>query len=291
MTHPAFSEWLPSRRRLVDEALDRYLPAAATRPAGLHEAMRYSVLAGGKRLRPILVLAACEACGGDAQAALRPALALELFHTYTLIHDDLPCMDDDDLRRGRPTCHVKFGEATALLAGDALLTLAFEWMADGPAPRECVLELARAGGSTGVVGGQVGDLAAESVTPDLATLEWIHRHKTAKLLEASVVVGARCAGAAEPLVDALRRHATATGLAFQIVDDILDETSTTGRLGKPVGSDRDSDKMTYVKLMGVDRSRREAARLLDEALSALHAFPDGAPRLAELARYVVEREN
>ena len=286
---PCFPEWLEARRQWVDDALDRHLPASDTRPAVLHEAMRYSVMAGGKRLRPILALAACEACGGDAEAATLPALALELFHTYTLIHDDLPCMDDDALRRGRPTCHIRFGEATALLAGDALLTLAFEWMALGPAPRECVLELARAGGAIGVVGGQVEDLAAESATPDRTALEWIHLHKTAKLLEASVVVGARCAGAPEPQVDALRRYATGTGLAFQIIDDILDETSTTEQLGKPVGSDRAADKMTYVKLMGVATARAEAEGHLRDALEALRTLPGGAPRLAGLARFIVER--
>lgn len=267
-----FPALFDSRRRQVDAWLDAFLPPASTRPAVLHEAMRYSVMAGGKRLRPILALTAAEAFGGDAGAVARAACALELFHTYTLIHDDLPCMDDDDLRRGLPTCHVKFGEANALLAGDALLTLAFEWMAASPRPAECVLELARCGGSGGVVGGQVEDLAAESLTPDEATLRYIHLNKTAKLLRASLRVGGLCAGATSAELDALGRFGDALGLAFQIVDDILDETSTTEELGKPVGSDRANAKMTYVRLRGLEGARAEADRLHAEALRELDAL-------------------
>ena len=280
-----YQEYLARVNRALETACDAFLPEESE----VCRAARYSLLGGGKRIRAVLVLAVCDMLNGDAAAAEQFAAAVEMLHCYSLIHDDLPCMDDDDLRRGRPTCHIRFGEANALLAGDALLTLAFEWMALGPAPRECVLELARAGGAIGVVGGQVEDLAAESVAPDRAALEWIHLHKTAKLLEASVVVGARCAGAPRPQVDALRRYATGTGLAFQIIDDILDETATTEQLGKPAGSDRAADKMTYVKLMGVEASRAEAERHLRDALEALRALPGGAPRLAGLARFIVER--
>lgn len=267
------------RRGQVEAWLDLWLPPAETRPSVLHRAMRHSVLAGGKRLRPILALATAEALGGDPALAGRPACAIELFHTYTLVHDDLPCMDDDDLRRGVPTCHVVFGEANALLAGDALLTLAFEWLASGPNPAACVRELAVCGGSLGVVGGQVEDLAAEGKPADAATLAFIHSGKTAQLLRASLRIGGLCTGASPDELNRLGRFGDLLGLAFQIVDDILDETSTDAELGKPVGSDRENDKMTYVTLHGLAGAHAEAERLTAEALSTLDAMPRGDWRL------------
>jgi geranylgeranyl diphosphate synthase type II len=286
--------YLATRRGMVDAALETRMPADATRPAVLHQAMRYSVMAGGKRLRPILCMAACEAAGGPAEAALLPGLATEILHTYTLIHDDLPCMDDDDLRRGHPTCHVKFGEANALLAGDALLTLAFEWLAEAGtpapyAPTQLALELARAAGSQGVIGGQVEDLAAEGCPPDADQLDYIHRHKTAALIRAAVRMGALCAGATAPQLDALSRYGDAIGLAFQIADDILNATSTAAELGKPVGSDQDRQKLTYVAVHGLDQSRIRATALMRIAIAALEPLPGDTAPLRALAEHTVRR--
>jgi geranylgeranyl diphosphate synthase type II len=286
--------YLAARRDAVDAALGARLPADATRPAVLHQAMRYSVMAGGKRLRPILCMAACEAVGGPAEAALLPGLATEILHTYTLIHDDLPCMDDDDLRRGKPTCHVKFGEANALLAGDALLTLAFEWLAEAGtpqpyAPTQLALELARAAGSQGVIGGQVEDLAAEGRPADAELLDYIHRHKTAALIRASVRMGAMCGGATPAQLDALTRYGDAGGLAFQIADDILNATSTAEQLGKPVGSDQEHHKLTYVAVHGLDRSRARAETLVREAIAAIEHLPGDTAPLCALAEHTVRR--
>jgi geranylgeranyl diphosphate synthase type II len=290
MTDP--SPRLQRLRAEIQSTLAEDLPPEDTRPIVLHQAMRYSVLAGGKRLRPLLALAVVDALGGDPAAARRSAAALELFHTYTLIHDDLPCMDDDDLRRGLPTCHVKFGEANALLAGDALLTLAFAWLAEGPAGADGVRELAQAGGSQGVVGGQVEDLAAEGRAADAETLAWIHRHKTAALIRAALRLGGRLAGLAEPVIDRLGRIGDLAGLAFQIVDDLLDETSTDAELGKPVGSDRANAKMTYVTLHGLEGARREANHLAAEARAELADLPTGDwSVLEELLRGMVERRS
>ena len=267
------------RRRQVDSWLGLWLPPSETRPSVLHRAMRHSVLAGGKRLRPILALATAEALGGSPGTAARSACAIELFHTYTLVHDDLPCMDDDDLRRGVPTCHVVFGEANALLAGDALLTLAFEWLAGGPNAAACVLELATCGGSQGVVGGQVEDLAAEGKPADADTLAYIHSGKTARLLRAALRIGGLCGGASPDELERLGRFGDHLGLAFQIVDDILDETSTNAELGKPVGSDRANAKMTYVTLHGLEGANAEAERLTAAALAELDGMPRGDWRL------------
>ena len=286
--------YLRERAAAVDALLDRSLPPATARPAALHEAMRHAVLAGGKRLRPILCVAAGEACGGDAACALQAGAAIELLHTYTLVHDDLPAMDDDDLRRGRPTVHVAFGEANAILAGDALLTLAFEWLAAMPAPglpAQLVLELARAGGHAGVIAGQVEDLAAEGQPPDAERLRYIHAHKTGDLLVAAVRMGGLCAGAGAGDLDRLTRYGQAAGLAFQVADDILNATSTAEKLGKAAGSDATRGKMTYVALHGVERARAEAHRLVDEAVACLAGLPGDAAPLAALARHVVEREN
>ena len=288
-------QYLAEKTTLVNKALARALPAANTRPAVLHRAMRYSVMAGGKRLRPILCLAAAEAVGGQAQKALRPALALELLHTYTLIHDDLPCMDDDVLRRGEPTCHVAFGEANALLAGDALLTLAFEWLAGtippAPyAPNRLILELARAAGSQGVVGGQVEDLFSEGKKPSRAAVNYIHLHKTADLIGAAVLIGGICGGASRSELKALAQYGEKAGLAFQITDDILNETSSCQKLGKAAGSDRARGKMTYPAVYGLDTSRKMARRLAGDAVRALRPLSGKSEALAALVDFIVTRK-
>jgi geranylgeranyl diphosphate synthase type II len=286
--------YLSSRRDLVEAGLRRHLPPENTRPAVLHQAMRYPVMAGGKRLRPILCMAACEAAGGPPEAALLPGLAIEILHTYTLVHDDLPCMDDDALRRGQPTAHVVFGEANALLAGDALLTLAFEWLAGVAAPPpyppgQIALELAQAAGSQGVIGGQIEDLAAEGQAPDAGRLDYIHRHKTGVLIRAAVRMGGICAAASPKTLDALTRYGDSAGLAFQIADDILNVTSTPEQLGKPVGSDAELEKLTYVAVHGMEKSRSKAEALIQEAISAIRDVPGDPQPLIALAEYTVRR--
>ncbi len=292
----ALDAYLQERGRRVDAYLDQQLPPASARPAALHQAMRHAVLAGGKRLRPILCLAAAAACGGREDDALRPGAAIELLHTYTLVHDDLPAMDDDDLRRGRPTVHVVYGEANAILAGDALLTLAFEWLADCPAPPPAaptalIRELARAAGHAGVIAGQVEDIAGEGQPLDADRLRYIHTHKTGDLLVAALRLGARTAGAAEAQVDQLTRYGQAVGLAFQIADDVLNATSTAEQLGKAVGTDAARGKMTYVALHGIEPARAEARRLVEEAVAALPGLPGPTEPLAALARHIVERRS
>lgn len=289
--------YLDARCRLVDEALDAYLPTARTRPATIHQAMRYSLLAGGKRLRPIVCLAAAEACGGTVEAALPPAAAVECLHTYTLVHDDLPCMDDDDLRRGLPTCHVKFGEGIAVLAGDALLTLAFEILAQTPPSKrygvaDYVVELALASGSRHLIGGQVLDLEGEGkeVSPSPAQLRYIHESKTAALLTASIRLGAMTASATPAKLEALSIYGRSLGLAFQILDDILDVTSTPEKLGKSVGKDEATAKSTYPALFGLERSRREAAKLTRRAHEALKPFGKKGTRLHEIADFLLDRD-
>ncbi|HYE04769.1 MAG TPA: farnesyl diphosphate synthase [Planctomycetota bacterium] len=283
--------------RLSDAALARALPPADAEPARLHAAMRYTVFAGGKRVRPALALAACRACGG-ADDAVAPALAaLELLHTYTLVHDDLPAMDDDDLRRGRPTCHKAFDEATAILAGDALQCLAFETVAALGA--EAVVRLARASGSLGVIGGQQDDLDAENAprgandparrAAEGARLERIHRRKTAALIAVSCELGAIAARAPGGERARLCAFGEAVGLAFQIADDVLDATATAAELGKTPGKDAAQGKLTYVAVYGLEAARREAARLAAEAQAALGPFGAAAAPLAALARFIVER--
>lgn len=286
--------YLEERRQKVEAGLSQYLPPANTRPAVLHEAMHYAVLAGGKRLRPILCMAACEAAGGNPDNALLPGLAVEILHTYTLIHDDLPCMDNDDLRRGRPTTHIRFGEANALLAGDALLTLAFEWTARVPAPHpyppgQIALELAIGAGSQGVIGGQVEDLAAEGKPVNANLVDYIHSHKTAALIRAATRMGAICAGATPPQLEALSRYGKCIGLAFQIADDILNVTSTPEQLGKPVGNDAALKKLTYVSVHGLDASRDKAHALIEEAVAGLRILPGDSQPLAELALFTANR--
>jgi farnesyl diphosphate synthase len=289
--------WSEPHLARVEAALSRWVGVQA--PVQLGDAMRYAVLDGGKRLRPLLVLAASEAVAGNAEAALRAACSVELIHAYSLVHDDLPCMDNDVLRRGKPTVHVKFGEADALLAGDALQALAFELLTpddDGVAPavqaRLCRL-LARAAGSEGMAGGQAIDLASVGLALDEARLREMHRMKTGALLQGSVEMGAACAPRVEPLaLDGLRAYGGAMGLAFQVVDDILDVTADSATLGKTAGKDAAADKPTYVSLLGLDGARAEARRLLGEALAALgqSGLADTAA-LHALARMVVERDS
>jgi geranylgeranyl diphosphate synthase type II len=270
------SEYLSNQRRLVDEALGRALPAESVRPQLLHCAMRYSIFSGGKRLRPILALAAADAVGCAADV-MTVACAVEVLHTYTLVHDDLPCMDDDDLRRGQPTCHKKFGEANAVLAGDALQALAFE-LAAGSAvnPAEVVLELASAAGSLGVVGGQVADIAAEDSLSEDDVL-FIHQHKTADLFRAAIRMGAIASGATEPELAALTVYGSKIGLAFQIIDDILDD------------ADPDDESCSCIGLYGMDRARGLAAELTADAVAALEDLPGNTDALVAIANYMLER--
>lgn len=278
--------------RWIETALDRLVPAAGTRPAPLHAAMRHSLFAGGKRLRPILCAACAEACGAPRDAALYPAAAIECLHTYTLIHDDLPCMDDDDLRRGVPTCHKAFGEATALLAGDALQALAFELAARTPvASLEIVRELARTAGSTGVVGGQVEDMLGEHLPPDETRLRYIQQHKTGDLIVCACRMGVWAAGGPSAALDAATRYASAIGEAFQIADDLLNATSTPEQLGKAVGTDAAREKTTALSVYGREGAENRLAGLIEESLAALSGFPGDTAPLAALARHVAARKN
>ena len=280
--------------RLADAALEAVLPPASEAPTRLHEAMRYSVFAGGKRLRPALVLAACRAVGGRDEACAPALAAVEVLHTYTLVHDDLPAMDDDDLRRGRPTCHKAYDEATAILVGDALQTLAFEAVAELGA--EAVKVLAKAAGSRGVVGGQQDDLDAEGAAIDgspacRARLERIHRGKTAALIRASCALGAIAGGATAAQRSALEAFGEDIGLAFQVADDVLDATADAATLGKTPGKDAAQGKLTYVAVHGLAAARAEAQRLEGTALAELAQFGSAGEQLAALGRFVVERNH
>jgi geranylgeranyl diphosphate synthase type II len=281
--------YLRERRQLVDAALERRVPSAEERPRTLHRAMRHSLFAGGKRLRPILCLAAAEACGGRPEDALDLAVALECLHTYTLIHDDLPCMDDDDFRRGHPTCHKVFGDGIAVLAGDALQALAFEIC--GEHGGDFARELAVTSGSRHLVGGQVLDLEGESQPLTLEELRFVHESKTAALLTTSVRFGGLRAGASEAQLAALNRFGQAAGLAFQVIDDILDVTQSSETLGKSAGKDLAAAKATYPALLGLEASRDEARRLTAEARSALDdGFGPSADALRALADYLLRRD-
>jgi geranylgeranyl pyrophosphate synthase len=287
---------LAGLRERVEATLAALLPPASGPDRSLAEAMRYAVLGGGKRLRPLLVLASCSACGGRIEDALFPAAALELIHAYSLAHDDLPAMDDDDLRRGRPTLHRAFGEAAAILAGDALLTLAFEVLAREPAGdaraqarAEAVVVVAERAGRAGMVGGQQADLEAEGGGADLARVEWIHCRKTGALLSACAEVGAIHACAPAPRRAALARYGMELGLAFQIADDVLDVTSTAQTLGKTPGKDDRARKATYPAQLGLEESRAHAALRIEQALAALHAVELHDDRLEHLARFALER--
>jgi geranylgeranyl diphosphate synthase, type II len=281
-------------RIAVDAALERLLPQESTRPASIHQAMRYSVFAGGKRIRPILCLETARIFSPYVTAALHPACAIEMIHTYSLIHDDLPALDNDDLRRGKPTCHKKFGEAAAILAGDALLTLAFETIAATPvAPVQCVAiveGVARAAGTiNGMVGGQVADLEAEGRRVDPEMLEYIHRSKTAALICASVTAGALCGGATDDDVGRLSRFGETIGWAFQVTDDILDVEESSAALGKTAGKDIAQQKATYPAIHGLQRSHEIANDLASKAIAELAPYGEAASRLQEIAEYLVIR--
>lgn len=287
--------YITERCALIDAALHRFIPSEVTSPATIHKAMRHSMFAGGKRLRPILCLAAAEACGGQIETALPAACAVECLHTYTLIHDDLPCMDDDDFRRGVPTCHKVYGEGIAVLAGDALQALAFQLLAQVPSNANYnvghfVSELAITSGSLHLIGGQVMDLEGEGKKLPLADLRYVHESKTAALLTTSIKLGGMCVGASPEQVRALHTFGWDTGLAFQIIDDILDVTQTTEKLGKSAGKDLTSEKSTYPALLGLQASRDEAHRLTNEAMRALEVFGDKAERLRQLAEHLLNRD-
>jgi geranylgeranyl diphosphate synthase type II len=287
---------LEQGRIVADEALERLLPAASQYPTSIHQAMRHSVFAGGKRLRPILCMEAAQMIQGCIPEGVDElGASLEMLHTYSLIHDDLPALDNDDLRRGRPTCHKAFGEATAILAGDALQTRAYEVLAQlqcpAPARVAIIAEIARATGTIGgMIGGQVMDLEAEHIHPDAQTLEYIHRSKTGALLTASVVTGGIYAGADASQLQSLRDFGQNIGLAFQIVDDVLDVTQTSEQLGKTAGKDTATEKATYPSLFGIDASLKKADDLVANADAALDQFGDRAATLREIAKFLVERK-
>lgn len=295
--HPMdFESYTSEKRLLIDRALEELLPPEDRFPQEIFRAMRYSVLNGGKRLRPILVLASCEAVGGNSEVAVPTACAIECIHSYSLVHDDLPAMDNDDFRRGKPTTHRAFGEAIAILAGDALLTLAFEIIADRTkgVPAEVILDVtklvASAAGIGGMISGQVVDILSEGRQISSETLDFMHRNKTGALIRASVVSGGLLGGGTSAQVDALGVYGDNIGLAFQITDDILDIEGKLEKIGKPVGSDVERGKSTYPSLYGLDKSRELACQAVAEAIRALDVFDERADPLRELARFVLRRE-
>jgi farnesyl diphosphate synthase len=291
-----FAAWSRAIQARMEAALDRVLPLTTITPDRLHDAMRYVALGGGKRVRPMLAFAAGEAVGADPDRVERAACAVELIHVYSLTHDDLPCMDDDDLRRGKPTCHVQFDEATALLVGDALQSLAFEVLASPgitPEPRiqvDMLGLLARASGSRGMAGGQAVDLYSTGRSLDMAELEFMHIHKTGALIQASVLLGALAGGALDaPARAGLERYARCVGLAFQVMDDVLDVETDTATLGKTAGKDAAQGKATYLTLMSAKEARAYAADLIADADQAISPFGPAGRRLSEIARFIVER--
>jgi len=287
--------YLIARQKVIDQALDRHLPKASVKPPTIHKAMRYSLFAGGKRLRPILCFAAAETCGGKIDNALSLACALECIHTYSLVHDDLPSMDNDDFRRGRLTCHKVFGDGIAVLAGDALLTIAFEIVSRAK-PTSCynmsilLHEIAVAAGSQKLIAGQVADLEAEGRKANRAQLRYIHENKTAAILTTSVRLGAMSANADARKLNAITKFGRALGLAFQIIDDILDVTQTSEKLGKSAGKDVAARKATYPAVISLEKSRAEARRLTRQAHEGLSVFGPKAEALHSLANYLLERE-
>jgi geranylgeranyl diphosphate synthase, type II len=291
------TQTLEEGRKLTDAALERLLPRANMRPTSIHQAMRHSVFAGGKRIRPILCMEAGRAVAGSLPSGIEDlGAALEMLHTYSLIHDDLPALDNDDLRRGRPTCHKVYGEAIAILAGDALQTQAYEVLSQLRCPADArvriIEEIARGTGTVnGMIGGQVIDLEAERTKPDADTLEYIHRSKTAALITASVVSGGIYASADSRQVENLRQFGQAIGLAFQIIDDILDVTQTSEQLGKTAGKDIASEKATYPALFGLEESRKKARALLEDAYKAVQNLGASGETLKGLARFLIERES
>ncbi len=290
--------YLHQQQRRVEKALDQWLPALDQYPPGLMDAMRYSVFAGGKRLRPTLMLAAAESVGGDSEPVLPAACALECIHTYSMIHDDLPAMDDDDYRRGKPTNHIIYGEAMAILAGDGLLTHAFEILSSPDLaerfPPDILLQVSRcmatAAGSTGMIGGQVVDMISEGQDVELSVVEYIHRHKTAALIEASTTIGGLLGGGNPEQVEALRNFGHQVGWAFQITDDILDIEGNAETLGKAVGRDVELDKATYPAVLGVEASRQRATALMQQGIETLSTFGDRAEPLRQIAIYIVSRD-
>ena len=293
-----FTDYLTRRAAEVNQWLDRLVPSETTPPEQLHRAMRYSLLAGGKRLRPSLTLAAGEALGADTDDLMPAACAIEMIHTYSLIHDDLPPMDNDDLRRGRPTCHKAFGEAVAILAGDALLTQAFRVLsADAPhrdAERQVrvIREVATAAGTVdALIGGQIADIESEGQKVDASMLEYIHRSKTGAMITVSVVVGGIIAGAGEEQVDKLRGYGQRIGLAFQIADDILDVTSTSEQLGKTPGKDQAANKATYPAIHGIGASQARARQFVEEAVEIVSALSLKTHVLEEIARFIIARSS
>lgn len=292
----AFKATLNDYRERTEAAIGQFTPAASTRPAILHEAMRYSLEGGGKRLRPCLLLAAFDLNPKPGVDPLPAAVAVEALHTYSLIHDDLPCMDDSDLRRGRTTCHKQFDEETALLAGDALLThalwmLAEYYQAEPAIAVGLVRDLGRASGSTGMIGGQMEDLLGEKEAPTPDRLDYIHRNKTGALMTASLTMGTRLTGADEAQVAIMREAGVHLGLAFQIIDDILDVTSDAETMGKPVGADTDNNKMTYPALYGLDASRAKASEHTERAITLFRTLEGNSDFLVELARHMEQRVN
>lgn len=279
-------------KELIEATLTHYLKALPGPHQTIYDAMNHAVSAGGKRLRPILTLAACKACGGNEEQALPFACAVEMIHTYSLIHDDLPCMDDDDFRRGKPTCHKVYGEAMAVLAGDALLTLAFETAAKADLPPQRIVEgiqlLASLSGAEGMVGGQVVDIESEGKDISEQTLTFLHQHKTGALLKASVLLGGIAAGATKEELSSLERYGAALGLAFQIQDDILDVTGTEEMFGKPIGSDAQQGKTTFVTMFGLDRSRQLSKEYTDQAIVAAKELKD-PDFFISLAQQLLER--
>lgn len=291
----AFDDYLAERAARIESFLDACVPGEDTPPGTISRAVRYSLFAGGKRLRPILVLASAEAVGGDLENALPAAAALEMIHTYSLVHDDLPAMDDDSLRRGKPSAHVVFGDAIAILAGDALQTHAFRVLAEGDSPvssekrLRAVARLAAASGASGMVGGQVADLEAEQIPADAAGLEFIHRQKTGALIRAAAEVGAIIGGGSEDEIERLTLYGEHIGLAFQIIDDILDVTGTTDTLGKSTGKDARAGKANYPQMHGLANARQKAQELVAKALDALAPFGERGEPLAELAKLFLRR--
>lgn len=290
--------YLQDRRKIVEEALQRYLPGEDNIPADIYKAVRYSVFAGGKRIRPILCLAAVEAVGGDMAPAMPVACALELIHTYSLIHDDLPAMDNDDFRRGKLTCHKVFGEDIAILAGDALLTEAFVLLSRAekvrlPAERRLAViqEIAQAAGISGMIGGQTLDVVSGKSVPDENTLYEIHRRKTGALIVAAVKSGAIVSNAREDKIQALAKYGINVGLAFQIADDILNVEGDRELMGKETGSDAVRDKLTYPSLMGVDAAKEKLTKYVDAAIASLSDFDERARPLLVIARYIMERKS
>jgi farnesyl diphosphate synthase len=294
MVNQTFDDWMQGHQRAMETALNQFLPPAEAVPPRLHEAMRYTALEGGKRIRPALVFAAGALFDADSDLLLRAALAVEMIHVYSLVHDDMPCMDNDALRRGKPTVHVKYDEATALLVGDALQAQAFSVLAESTSAPTSVLSmlrvLATAAGSGGMCGGQAIDLASVGTSLSLPELEQMHRLKTGALLRASVFMGALAGKALNEAEEAaLDAYARAIGLAFQVVDDILDATADSATLGKTAGKDAADNKPTYVSLLGLEASKKLAEKLLDDAVSAITPFGDKAHRLADIADSIVRR--